>query len=189
MAEIIDRMRKGDVFLCSLPINGSSFLLQGEHFVVIWSNYKFCDFSSSIQIIPITSKEKRPLDTHVKISKGMANLDLDSTVLAEQITTLDKGLLKYKLGQLSTEKITEIDRAMSIQLNSNRVFNISFAQKIVDNIVKLDNMTKKFAIYDIEIDQDDKELRKTLLNDLREYCYQWNIDFRRLLIERGVNND
>lgn len=185
MSDIIERMRKGDVFMAKLP-QTHQYMLHGEHPVIIMSNYKICDYSSTIQIIPITSRDRRPLDTHIKISKGIANLDQDCTALAEQIQTIDKSLLLYKMGQLPVHIITEIDRAVNIQLNSNRVFNISFALKIVDNIIRLDNLTKK---YGIEPDEDDKRLKKTLLNDLREYSYQWNIDYSRLLSERGIDEN
>ena len=65
----------------------------------------------------ITSKlNKAKLPTHIELSSKEYGLEKDSVVLLEQIRTIDKSRLKEKIGELSTAKMSQVNRAMLISL-------------------------------------------------------------------------
>lgn len=72
-----------------------------------------------VTAIPMTSREKRlDLPTHVRLfSKDNPGLDSDSTVLVEQITTIDKLRLRHRCGEVTDpESIRQIEKAIAVQL-------------------------------------------------------------------------
>lgn len=56
------------------------------------------------------------MPTHITISSGEGNLPLDSTILLEQLRTIDKERLKRYVGKISEHKMNEVDRAMLLSL-------------------------------------------------------------------------
>lgn len=68
------------------------------------------DTSPTVVIIPITSKAKPTLMTHVYLPKGTGGLIHDSCVMAEQIRTIDKSRLKKHVGVMPAYEMTGIVR-------------------------------------------------------------------------------
>lgn len=69
-------------------------------------------------IAPLTSRlTKKPLPTHVEFTTTY--LKDTSVALLEQIRTIDKSRLKQRMGWVSAEVMTEIDRALKISLGLN----------------------------------------------------------------------
>jgi mRNA interferase MazF len=175
-------LRKGDICMAVLKSN-YKYQLQGEHPVIIMSNHMACMHSNSLQIIPITSQDKKPMESHILIRKEFG-LDVDSTALCELVTTVDKSILLYKVGQISKDVMLEIDRSTEIQMNINRNYNIEHALKLVDTILELDNLINR---HNIRLDERDIYFRNFLFVELKNYTYQHNIDYNRLLCERGIS--
>ncbi len=68
-------------------------------------------------IAPITSTPRnKKYPTEVSITTKGTGLDSDSTVLLNQIRTVDKFRLVRKLGALSQAKMREVDQAIRISL-------------------------------------------------------------------------
>ena len=66
-------------------------------------------------IAPLTSRlTKKPLPTHVEFTTTY--LKDTSVALLEQIRTIDKSRLKQRMGWVSAEVMTEVDRALKISL-------------------------------------------------------------------------
>lgn len=109
--------RNGDIFIAVLEEDSEGSLQSGIRPVLIVSNDKANKFSPVITIVPITSKrEKRNLPTHVLIEK--CGLSCPSVVLAEQITSINKSRLSYKMGSIrETVYEKRVRRAIEIQLN------------------------------------------------------------------------
>lgn len=68
------------------------------------------DTSPTVVVIPITSKAKPTLMTHVYLPKGTGGLIHDSCVMAEQIRTIDKSRLKKHVGVMPAYEMTGIIR-------------------------------------------------------------------------------
>lgn len=71
--------------------------------------------STMVTVVPLTSWEKRmDLPTHVRLrSENNPNLDRDLTLLAGQITTIDKASLRRKVGEITNpDDIDKVDLAV-----------------------------------------------------------------------------
>ena len=109
-------------FACLREEAGSS-LQCGARPVVIVGNNQGNTHSDVVTAIPMTSREKRlDLPTHVRLySKDNPCLDRDSTLLVEQITTIDKLRLRHRCGAVTDpESIRQSEQAIAIQLGMTR---------------------------------------------------------------------
>lgn len=57
-------------------------------------------FSPTVQVAPITSKNKTNLKTHLFIAKEESGLKCDSIAMMEQIRTIDKCRLMSRVGEI-----------------------------------------------------------------------------------------
>lgn len=73
-------------------------------------------YSPCTIVLPMTSKIKKPLKTHVEIKSGHSGLKTNSYVLAEQIRTIDKSRILGVIGKANEGEMKQIDKAMSISL-------------------------------------------------------------------------
>ncbi len=106
---------RGDIFIANLnPVKGSE--QGGKRPVVIIQNDKGNSHSPTVIVAPITSRhyKKKLQPTHVLLDSPV--LEKKSQVLVEQIKTIDKSRLISKIGQVSKEKMQEIDVALIISL-------------------------------------------------------------------------
>ena len=107
-------VRKGDIFYADLsPVIGSE--QGGIRPVVILQNDIGNRFSQTTIVAIITSKlSKAKLPTHIDIDSEQYGLNKKSTILVEQIRTIDKRRIKERLGKLNQEDIKKIDKAILI---------------------------------------------------------------------------
>ena len=68
--------------------------------VVVMQNDKGNKFSPTTIICPLTSKNKQMKETHVILTPDDCGVIMDSTVLCEQIMTIDKSRIKAKVGEI-----------------------------------------------------------------------------------------
>lgn len=111
-----NQIKKYDICEVALPqaYPGSS-IQGGTRPVIIVSNNMCNQHSPVVSIVPLTSKSKKRLPTHVNLwGFGLAT---DSTALCEQITSVDKHLITKSIGHISSEVVQSlIDRALRIQI-------------------------------------------------------------------------
>ena len=69
-------------------------------------------FSTTVQVVYLTTKEKKPLATHVHIETAK----LPSTALCEQIFTVDKLRMDSYVGKLTPKEMEEVERGVMIAL-------------------------------------------------------------------------
>lgn len=80
-------------------------------------------YSPTVIVAAITSKYKNKLPTHVTISPNDSGLSKESTIMMEQIRTLDKSRLKSKVGNINMDKVEDainISIALSISKSDQR---------------------------------------------------------------------
>ena len=101
---------RGDVFFADLnPVVGSE--TGGVRPVVIIQNNIGNRFSPTV-IAAITSRAtKRAFPVHVKLKDNRSGLTEDTTILLEQIRTIDKRRLKQYIGHLDEDTMQLIDKA------------------------------------------------------------------------------
>lgn len=84
----------------------------GKKMVMIIQNNIGNKYSPTVIVSIITSRKKTNIPTHVK-----AGLFYESTIMCEQIKTLDKNRLHNFVGNLTSKKLEEIDKALKISLD------------------------------------------------------------------------
>ncbi|MEA3248259.1 MAG: type II toxin-antitoxin system PemK/MazF family toxin [Nanoarchaeota archaeon] len=109
-------IERGDIFLTNLePIKGNE--QGGTRPCLIIQNNQGNLYSPLTILAPITSKIFiREYPTNVFISKKESKLKKDSTVLLNQIRTIDKRRLMKKIGSLDIFTIGKVDIALRISL-------------------------------------------------------------------------
>jgi len=107
-------IRRGDIWIADLRIGiiGSE---QGEiRPVVVVQNNIGNKFSPTVTIVPLTSRIKNNLPTHVILNEPC--LPSRSITLVEQIRTIDKSRLIRHIGRISESIMNQINEAIAIQV-------------------------------------------------------------------------
>jgi len=110
------RIIRGEIVLANLePVKGSE--QGGTRPVLIIQNDIGNKFSTTTIIAPITSSiMKQEYPTNVLIKKEESKLSKDSTVLLNQIKTIDKSRIIKKISLLDNFTMNKVDRAIKVSL-------------------------------------------------------------------------
>lgn len=107
-------MLRGEIWVAHM---GAGFGSEqaGKRPVVIIQNDVGNQYSPTVIVAAMTDSDKRYMPTHVNVDvrEGMLK---PSTILLEQIRTIDKKRLEKKLATLSDERMKEVDRALKVSL-------------------------------------------------------------------------
>ena len=109
-------IKRGDIFLANLePTKGCE---QGGVRPVLIIQNDISNKHSPVTIIAaITSKVfEKEYSTNIFISKGESSLDKDSTIMLNQIRTIDNVRLMKKIGLLDNFTMNKVDRAIKVSL-------------------------------------------------------------------------
>jgi len=109
-------IKRGDIVLAGLaPVKGSE--QGGIRPVLVIQNDEGNKFSLTTIIAPITSKEfSKEFPTNVAILKKESRLNNDSTILLNQIRTIDKSRVIKKISSLDFYSMNKVDRAIKVSL-------------------------------------------------------------------------
>ena len=107
---------RGDLYYADLsPVVGSE--QGGVRPVLVIQNDVGNKYSPTVIVAAITSRStKAAIPTHVCIRRMRSGLKQDSTVLAEQIRTIDRDRLKEYIGHLDSGQMAGIEQAMVTSL-------------------------------------------------------------------------
>ena len=122
---------RGDIFYARL-FGAIGSEQKGTRPVLIIQNNIGNKFSSTTIIAPLTKKIETSQPTHIQI-KACGNLKYDSTILAEQIRTIDKYRIERKIATLSSEIMKKVDKAILIAQGLENIKNqkISLVNKLI----------------------------------------------------------
>lgn len=111
-------INRGDLYYANLGDVNSTSVQNGIRPVLVISNDKGNKYSPTVIVAPLTSKIKRAdLPIHTILTKDDDNgLELNSVVLLEQLRTLDKTQILYKIGKICKEDLHNVDNALKISL-------------------------------------------------------------------------
>ena len=108
-------VRRGDIFMADLSSHHIEFAC-GVRPVLIVQNDKGNAHSTSYIAAVVTSKPKKNLPTHIRLS-SQCGLRKNSTVLCEHLVTVKKEMLLDFIGTvINTEDEKKIDRALEVSL-------------------------------------------------------------------------
>lgn len=107
-------IKRGDIYYADLsPVVGSE--QGGVRPVLIVQNDVGNKYSPTVIAAAITSQQdKSRLPTHISVNGNACGLSKDSVVLLEQVRTLDKQRLKERMGNLSTNDMNKINKALTV---------------------------------------------------------------------------
>jgi len=110
------KLRKGDIVIAKLePIMGRE--QGGVRPCLIIQNNISNEYSSLTIIAPITSKiYDKNYPTNIFLSMADSGLNKDSTVLLNQIRSIDKSRIRKRISSLSSEIMFSVDIAIKISL-------------------------------------------------------------------------
>ena len=109
-------IKRWELFLADLsPVIGSE--QDGVRPVLIIQNNVGNRYAPTVIAIPITTKVKHNIPTHIPIRKNKTGLQKDSIILVEQIRTIDKKRLIEKIGAVDSYTLDEVRKALKISLN------------------------------------------------------------------------
>lgn len=105
--------KRGEIIYVNLsPVIGSE--QDGIRPALIVQNDKGNKFSPTLIILPITSRIKKILPTHIRIDGNRFGLPKDSVILGEQIRTIDKKRILSRIGFLDEITMLKVKRALEI---------------------------------------------------------------------------
>ena len=110
------KIKRGEIILANLePVVGSE---QGRiRPVLVIQNDDSNEFSPTIIVAPITTKiYTKEFPTNVEIELNESGLKNKSTILLNQIRTIDKSRIRKKISILSTDIMDKVNLAISISL-------------------------------------------------------------------------
>lgn len=112
-------MKRGQVYYADLrPVVGSE--QGGIRPCLIIQNDTGNLHSQTVIIATMTTQSKNNLPTHVAVSSEDYCLDINTTILLEQLRTIDKGRLLSFVGRLSDSTMQKVDEALHISLALNK---------------------------------------------------------------------
>lgn len=115
MADSAIEPKRLDIHIAFLPQSGGS-VQYGIRPVLIVQNNKGNANSSTVIVAPITKQHKHKLPTHVKINPD-TGVTSPSIVLCEQLQTIDKMMLRRKIGRIrKAGDINKINQALCVSL-------------------------------------------------------------------------
>ncbi|BDU83449.1 type II toxin-antitoxin system PemK/MazF family toxin [Clostridium perfringens] len=101
---------RGDIFYADLPDQKGSEQ-NGLRPVVIIQNNLGNKYGRTLIVAPITSQDKPNLPVHSEIYNN--SLEKDSTILLEQVTTIDKNKVKEFVGHLTRNELKKLNIALA----------------------------------------------------------------------------
>ena len=105
----------GDVVFVDFTDNSRDSEQSGIRPAIIIQNDKGNEHSPTTIVASITSQEKRYLPTHVIVKPWQSGLNKVSTILMEQIRTIDKSRIISKVGHIETDWLKEkIKKSLTI---------------------------------------------------------------------------
>lgn len=101
-------INRGSVHWCRLPMYSLNILTKTRPCIIV-SNNKNNEGSGTVNVIPITSKERRvDLPIHVEIDNG-------GTAMVENILTIDKADVGDFIRHLNFRELRDVEIALLIQ--------------------------------------------------------------------------
>ena len=108
-------IERGQIYIADLGV-GTGSEQGGIRPVLVVQNDKGNRFSPTITIVPITTATKRTIPTHINLPKSTGGLAKDSTIVVEQMRTIDKSRLGKFIGKLPDQIMNVVNGTILIQI-------------------------------------------------------------------------
>ena len=144
--------KRGDVYWVDFGTN-VGYEQNGNRPAIIVSNDICNKASGTVTVVPLTSKKKTALPTHVIItSKDCEALSSTSLALCEQVRTIDKTRIGNKMGKISKSKMGSVTMALYEQLGIQEATMFmrirDFGEYYISDVVFFEEKNGFIVIYD-----------------------------------------
>lgn len=109
-------LTRGSIYIANLPKSMNSSVQGGLRPVIVVQNDAGNAHSPTVQVIPLTSRTKKPLPIHVVVRGSACGLEKESIALTEQIQTIDKTNIHHYIGKLDDATMEKVNACILIQL-------------------------------------------------------------------------
>lgn len=155
--KMIKNVHRMEIWMADFKDNGNKSVVKGKHPCIIISGWKSnIKKSGIVNVIPITSNLTKYLNVHIDLHGY--SLKGQSKALCNQVCSIDKDLLEFKIGQIDDIYTQlEIEKAIltQFQMNNQRL-------EIEDN--------KQFEDYFINTMKGNNNIK--IYNDLKDKIYE-----------------
>lgn len=108
-------VKRGDIYYADLsPVVGCE--QGGIRPVIVIQNNTGNKHCPTVIVAAITSQNKKSIPTHISLSVQECKLSVDSTIMLEQVRTIDKNRLKNYVCSVDQSKMEEINQAILVSL-------------------------------------------------------------------------
>lgn len=180
MSYNISNLMRGDLIYVDFGIQTGS-LQSGKRPAIIVSNNNCNKFSPTIHVVPLTTRNKKRLPTHVEIKHS--NLKDVSLALVEQTTVINKTQILDLIGYIDEMTMSYIDKAIKIQqgleIKDNRHLNEKFDHEYLEKMIYLiQEADIKYLKY-----RDDYFLisKRSAEHTLEMYCEKFRINYNKII--------
>ena len=112
---MMKKIQKGAIYWTELGEPTTPGILGKRRPCIVFSNEYACQFSPTVQVLPLTTTGKKDNPVHLQIE--VPGIIKPSTVLSESITSVPKSaLLGQPIYQLDEETLKLLNKAVAIQL-------------------------------------------------------------------------
>lgn len=113
-----EKIKRGDIFFANLESRQGSHdaIQRGKRPVVVVSNNMANKYSPAITIVPLTTKNKHNLPTHVSFGLPNNGEMIHNTALCEQVQTINVSQLYYKIDVLEDSILKDVDKCLEVAL-------------------------------------------------------------------------
>lgn len=109
----MEKFKRGQVWWADIQCSSTSSIQSGTRPVLIVSNDKCNSHSTVLTVVPLTTQDKTELPTHLKVKNPK---NIITTILCEQITSIDTYCLKDYMGTFEEVVMNEVMDKIKIQL-------------------------------------------------------------------------
>lgn len=115
-------IHRGEIFYMTFgnPVENEQ---QGGRPCIVVSNETCNKFSPIVTVVPLTTKDKKPLPTHVLLE--VEDLPVHGTILCEQVQSISHFRLSSYVGEVDDCIMQKIEKALAIQLDIDTKHNLS----------------------------------------------------------------
>lgn len=114
-----ERIERGNVYYADLGErqNSRDAVQRGRRPVLVVSNNLANKYSPAITIVPLTTRNKQYLPTHIEFELPNHGEMVSNTALCEQVRTINVDQLYFNIGSLDDDIMKEVNKCLVVALS------------------------------------------------------------------------
>jgi mRNA interferase MazF len=177
-------VERGDIFFGELQSSNAEGVQRGLRPMVVVQNDIGNKYSPCVLVAAGTTADKKNMKTHFTLGPE-SGLKEKTIFMAEQLHTISKKQLQFKIGKVPEERMPELDKAVMIQTGLLKPFDENYVLELIDDIIAVDRL---FSVNMGTEEDYRRKVRRT--KEIKRYCADYNYDgewyLNKYYYKRGV---